>query len=229
MRRRLAGEAEGARHLVAPGPGGVDQTGEGDPPLGRLGGECGGGGRPEGGAAREAEETAAGHEPYPARGQELFLQRGQHRAGLHHRRVTGEEGLPHRARLGLQLGELALVQPGHPRAVGGGAAVQLLQRRQLALGARHHHLAGRAQGQPPLLAVGAHEPVAGQAAARLQRVGGVVDAGVEHAAVAARGVPSERRLLLQQHDAFAPLRRQLAGEGEADDSAPHDEDLGVDG
>jgi hypothetical protein len=61
---------------------------------------------------------------------------------------------------------------------------------------------------------------------RLERVGGVVDAGVNDAAVAGAGLVAEARMLLQQTDREPRLRdRQRAGQ--AGDASTHDSHIDV--
>jgi hypothetical protein len=59
--------------------------------------------------------------------------------------------------------------------------------------------------------------------ARLEAVGGVVEAGMQHAAVAAARMLTPRRLLLEQGDGGARMAAaQLAGQGDADDATADD-------
>ena len=72
------------------------------------------------------------------------------------------------------------------------------------------------------LAVGVQRAVAGDAEARLEAARGVVEAGMNHAAVARRGDGARMGLGFEQQD-FAPGQRQCARDGEAHDARTDDD------
>ena len=78
--------------------------------------------------------------------------------------------------------------------------------------------AGRARAEV------AEQAEAAAAQARLQRAGGVVDPGVDHAAVVGGLVLGQGHLLLQHHHLRLGLGdHELAGGGQTEDPAPDDD------
>jgi hypothetical protein len=110
---------------------------------------------------------------------------------------------------------------------GHAAAMELSQAGELARSLRHHQLAALVERQAAAGAVGAHGAVAVAAEARLQTVGAVIEARVQHAAVAAAGVLAGGGLLLQHDDGRAgEALAQLERDGQADDAGADDEVIG---
>ncbi|MCY1365494.1 hypothetical protein D9M69_523410 [compost metagenome] len=69
-------------------------------------------------------------------------------------------------------------------------------------------------------------PVAFQAEARLEAAGGVIDAGVDHAAVVTGLVPGRAGFLLQEENLGIRVNlHQLHGRGHAHDTAADDDEI----
>ena len=138
--------------------------------------------------------------------------------------VAGECSAATPARVRLQLRQLAAVQPPQPRhAVGAPAALELRQGGQLVRLGGDHHLAAALVLDAVALAVLVQEPRALHAQPRLQRPGGVVDAGVHHAAVAAGLVRGQLGFLLEHPDRQARVALgQLARGRQAHDAGADD-------
>ena len=101
-------------------------------------------------------------------------------------------------------------------------------RRQLRLVARDDQLAALLERDAVLLAVGVQVARALHAQPRLERAGRVVDAGVDHAAVAAGLVLGDLALALEHHHArVRAAPQELARDGEPEDAAAHDGDVAV--
>jgi hypothetical protein len=90
-------------------------------------------------------------------------------------------------------------------------------------------VAAAADGEVALEAVLGHARIAEAGEAGFERVGRVVEVGVQDAAVAATGVRAEARLLVDDEDACAAMAAlELARDGEADHAAADDEEVGGD-
>ena len=133
------------------------------------------------------------------------------------------------AHVGLDLGQRVRAeapQAGH--AVGAGAAFERVQPAQLVGADGDDDLARARQGDPVLGAEGLQELAAPPAQPRLQRPRRVVDAGVDDAAAVARLPGADRVRALQDDDPGAgAAHEQLARDGQADDPATGDRDVGV--
>ena len=131
--------------------------------------------------------------------------------------------------MGLQLADALradLRQAGH--AVGLGSLAQRLEARQLRRLEGHHELAGALDGDGVGRGEGFQLGLALAAEPGLERARGVVQAGVDDAAVVARLVGREGRLTLDEDQAQARSpAKQLIGSGEADDAPADDQDVGV--
>jgi hypothetical protein len=108
--------------------------------------------------------------------------------------------------------------------VGDGTVGQLLQPGDLLGVGGDDELAAGLDGDPALAGVGGHRAGAGGGHGRLETAGGVVQAGVDDAGVAAGLVPGEAVLLVQDGHLVAP-GGQPCGDGEPDDPGPHDDDV----
>jgi hypothetical protein len=112
-------------------------------------------------------------------------------------------------------------------AVGGAAALELVELRPLGLRHRDDQLAVAARGQAALDAVVVELARALGAEPGLERAGRVVDAGVQDAGIVPGLVEALDGLALEHRDgAVGPARQQLARDREADDAGAHDHDVG---
>ena len=153
--------------------------------------------------------------------------------GPRHLRVVDDPGLRHEERrdpggVRLVLAELLGAEASHPiQAVGLAASLELVEPRHL-VGARgDDDLPAPLEADPVLLAEALEERAPASARRRLEGAGFVVEARVDHAAVVARLVRGEGRLLLQ-HDERQPRAagEQCQRRREADDASSDDD--GVD-
>src|SRR6266545_4124325 len=113
-------------------------------------------------------------------------------------------------------------------AAGPSAAQQLREAREVGRGLRHDELPAPVDPQALLRAVLRELSVAVAREARLQTVGCVVEACVQHAAVAAARVQAAAGLLLDQGDAAVGVPPfELERESDADDAAAHDQEIGT--
>jgi hypothetical protein len=127
--------------------------------------------------------------------------------------------------VGLEFAQLGLLQPADARdAVGQGAALQFAELDGLGLATRDDELAALVVGEPLLLAVRLEEPDALAGQGRLGGAGGVVDAGVDDAGVAAGLVLGDLVFLLEDGHGVA-RGGQLARDGEPDDAGADDSDV----
>ena len=140
-------------------------------------------------------------------------------------RVQGGDA-PH---VGLDVGQRVRAQAAQARhAVRAGPALELVQPPQLVRPDGDDDLARARQGDAVLGAEGLQELAAPAAEPGLQRPRRVVDAGVDDAAVVPRLPGADRARALQDHDPGAgAAHEQLAGDGQADDPATGDRDVGV--
>ena len=105
-------------------------------------------------------------------------------------------------------------------------AQQLLQAGEVGRARSDNQLAAAAEPQAALTAVGGESLVALEGEPRLERVGGVVEAGMQHAAVAAARVETATGLLLEQGDGTVAVAAfELEGQGEAHDAPAHDQEV----
>ncbi len=212
-------EAVGPAELVGVSPGHVDQAIVGDLP--------GRGDEPPQGVG--ADGLGAPEDFRPARGGDVLCQGGEDGLGVDHGRFRGEKGLAVGDGPGLDGGQFLFVDQAHRGSVGLRLVAQGQEPRELGRVAGDDDLAACRQRQAPLPAIGPHAPVAGQAGFGPQAVGGVVDAGVEHAAVAARGVAARAGLLVADDDAVLAPGEEFAGQGQAEDAGADDTGMGVHG
>jgi hypothetical protein len=104
-------------------------------------------------------------------------------------------------RMRLELAQRGAVEPADARdAVRGGAALELVEPRQLGRVDGDDELPASVERQALLLAVRAEQAGAAAAQRRLERAGGVIDARVDDAAVPPRLVERELGLLLEDGD-----------------------------
>jgi hypothetical protein len=107
-------------------------------------------------------------------------------------------------------------QPRHP--VGGSTALELVERGQLAPVERHDQLPAALICHAPRLAVLGQLRGSRDAQPRLERAGGVVDAGVRHAGVVARLVQRRPRLAFEHDDSLPGMpAAELARDGQPED------------
>jgi hypothetical protein len=113
-------------------------------------------------------------------------------------------------------------------AVGGAAALELVELRPLGLRDRDDQLAVAARGQAALDAVVVQLARALGAEAGLERAGRVVDAGVQDAGVVPGLVEALDGLALEHRDgAVGAACQQLARDREADDAGADHDDVGL--
>ncbi len=119
------------------------------------------------------------------------------------------------------------VEPPQPRdVVRAGAALELVQPRELGVVDGHDELAAALVAHAVLVAELVQLAGAGDAQLGLQRAGRVVDAGVDDAGVVAGLVGGDAVLALEDHHGgVRPAVQQLAGGGEAEDAGPDDGDV----
>ncbi|MCY1406192.1 hypothetical protein D9M71_214510 [compost metagenome] len=126
----------------------------------------------------------------------------------------------------LALAQLAGAQPVALQAVGGGAFPERLHALHLQLAGGHQQLAALVVADAVPVAEGLGGLVAGQAELRLEAAGGVVDAGVDHAAVVPGLVARRAGFLLQQEDLRVRVDLgELHRGGHADDAAADDDEI----
>jgi hypothetical protein len=127
----------------------------------------------------------------------------------------------------LDLVDLAAREAGdRPGAVRARSALELVEARQLLAAGGDDQLAAAVERDPAGFAEPVEEARAAHAELRLQRARLVIDAGVDHAGVGAGLDGPDAILALEDADpARAVAQRQLAGDGEADDSAADDRDV----
>ena len=99
-------------------------------------------------------------------------------------------------------------------------ALDLAQPRNLLRRGRYDQLADLAMGDPALAAIGVQQFLAAHAAARLQRIGGVVHPGVNHPGVAA-GDALTGALIDLQHPDPAAAQSQRTGNRQPDHAGTH--------
>jgi hypothetical protein len=124
----------------------------------------------------------------------------------------------------LRLGARQQFQP--LDAIGGAAARQRLQPAEFALVGGDDQLAAAPMRDAMRLAIGIEPRPALDAEPRLQAARGVIDAGVDHLAVARRGLLAGRGARFH-HDDGAAGERQRARDCEADDARADDERVDV--
>ena len=97
---------------------------------------------------------------------------------------------------------------------------------QVALVRRDDDLAAALRRDPVLLAVGVQRPASLHAQSRFQRAGGVVDPGVDDAAVVPRLVCGDPVLLLEHEDAKPVVAQQrLAGDRQPENPRADDDEV----
>ncbi len=110
--------------------------------------------------------------------------------------------------------------------IGLAAALQFVKLRQVRGVPGHHQLAAAVNREVPALAVFVKDAVALAREPRLQAVGAIVEAGVEHAAVAAAGVEAAVRFLFQEHDArIGESALEFAGDAQSDNAAANNQKI----
>ena len=133
----------------------------------------------------------------------------------------------HAAGVRLDLGDLAAVDPAQPGdLVLATPPLELVESRQLGLVGGDDQLAVAPRLDPALVAVGVEQPGALDAEPRLERAGGVVDAGVDDAARVGGLVGGEPVLALEHAEGRVRVPgEQLAGDREPEDAAADDDDV----
>src|SRR3954452_2848695 len=123
--------------------------------------------------------------------------------------------------------ELVAAQAGQLGHAGDAAPpLELVEGGQLGGVERDDHLAAALVGDPPVLAVGVEIPRALNAQPRLERTGRVVDAGVDHAAVAGGLVPPRLCLALEHdHSRAGAAQQHLARHRQPHDAGANDRDV----
>ena len=153
-----------------------------------------------------------------------------------HRREVDDAGgrgvqAGHSARVGLELLYPVAVEP--PQAgdpVRMPTALELVEPRQLVVARGDDDLAAALGRDAALVAVLVQQPRALDAQPRLERAGRVVDAGVDHAAVAPRLVHPDLAFLLENADAEPRAAdQQLACHGQPDDPGTDDGEVALAG
>ncbi len=122
----------------------------------------------------------------------------------------------------LEAAEVVGADPFAVHAVAASALEEIVQARQLALVDRHDDLPAPLPGNAVVVAELLHLPPAGDARLRLQRVGSVVDPGVEHAGIAAGLMLRHSAFFLQDEHTSASLGK-LVCRAEAYDAAADDQ------
>ena len=188
-------------------------------------GAVGGLQRPVGGWAEDAPLEV---EPRPSLGQQA-AQGLQHGLGVDDRGVRtmdGGHGVGRRGRLQFQ--QRPVVDALGPYGVVGGVSHKPLHGRQLVRGGGHQHLAGILPGDAVGIGKVFHGPAADGADLGFAGVAAIVQAAVQHAAVAAAGMAS-RGVFLFHHG--HPSRRRAAEDfvsrGQADDAGSGDDVIEV--
>jgi hypothetical protein len=111
--------------------------------------------------------------------------------------------------------------------IGAGSAEQFVELGQIACGACDDEFAAFVEGEALLADVGAESFVAIAAKSGLEGIGGVIESGVEDAAVAAAGVVTDLALLFEQdHRVGRVSSAEGPGDTEADDASAQDEKIG---
>ena len=167
-------------------------------------------------------------EPYlPAATLHPPSERTHHGHRVRHGRRRRPQCTPHRARERLEFSEPLLVDKLDVDTVGLSSRRQLVQGRQFSLRRRDHDLPRLSNGDTLLRAEGAQHRVPIPRETGLQGVGCVVEAGVQHAAVATGCVLREPVLLVEHDDSITgPTRQPGIGQGEADNATADDRRIG---